>query len=88
MLHIFATKVTLARGLAVHGPEDNVAPLRDTLHDLFPSIQKWRAVPELAHVMSVLILAATILHHIDQRSLNAFRTFLWCHAILLLIRAA
>jgi hypothetical protein len=87
-LHISATKYTLSRSLAVYGPLDNVPPLRDTLHDLLPNTQAYRAIPELAHVLPVLTLAALILRNFDQRSLNAFRTFLWSHATLLLIRAA
>ena len=66
---------------SVHRP-----PLRDTLHELLPNLQTWRAAPEAGHLVSVLHLAAQMLWHFDQRSLDAIRTFLWVHGPLVVMR--
>jgi hypothetical protein len=61
-------------------------PLRDTLHELLPNLQAWRAAPEVGHLVSVLHLAAQMLWHFDQRALDAIRTFLWVHGPLVVMR--
>jgi hypothetical protein len=62
-------------------------PLPDVLHRALPNLQPWRAVPEALHLLPVLYFSAQLLFHLDQRSLDAFRTFLWVHGSLMVMRA-
>lgn len=95
-LHTAATGFTLRRGVEVYGRGGGgvdaaalgAGPLRDVLHDALPNLQRWRVVPEVGHLVPVLALVWCLLSHIDQRSLDAFRLFLWCHAALMATRAA
>ena len=61
-------------------------PLHDVLHELLPNMQPWRIVPEVGHLVSVLHLAAQMLWHFDQRSLDAIRTLLWVQGSLMVMR--
>lgn len=87
-LHTYATGFTYRRGVLVYGTSNSEPPLRDVLHDLLPNTQRYRIIPEIGHLIPVLVLVWSMLSHIDQRSLDAFRLFLWCHAALMLTRAA
>lgn len=62
-------------------------PLPDVLHVLLPNLQPWRALPEALHLLPVLYFSGQLLFHLDQRSLDAFRTFLWVHGFLMATRA-
>ena len=63
-----------------------VPPLKDVLHEVLPSMQRLRVLPEIGHTLPVLYLSGLMLAHFDQRSLDCFRTFLLAHGALLLTR--
>lgn len=85
MFHIYtATEVYnmgMARGL------DRMDPLYDIYQDFMPNLQTMRIVPEILHVIPVVILFIHIVYYQDDRSVSALRTMLSRHGLLMALRA-
>ncbi len=80
--HVLDFANAVGAGVAARRP-----PLPDVLHNVLPNLQPWRALPEALHLLPVLYFSGQLLFHLDQRSLDAFRTFLWVHGSLMVLRA-
>lgn len=64
----------------------NEKPLYDIIQVNLPNIQKYRFIPELLMLMPVLTLASLIIYHSNSSSVDALKTFLVKHGVLMLIR--
>jgi hypothetical protein len=71
----------------VRHPLYSAAPrLPDVLHDALPDLSRWRIGAEIGHVLPVLLAGGLMLRAFDQRALDALRTFLWSHGVLMALR--
>lgn len=102
-LHTLAARATYTAGVVTYGMT-GMRPLPDLVHAAVPSTQAWRAVPELLHILPILLLAGcwlaaaamsfppVLLGHAcaddNARMARSFRGFAASHAALLVLRAA
>jgi hypothetical protein len=61
--------------------------LPDVGHSTLPDLQSVSVVAEICVALPIALLAGLMLTHLDQRSLECARTWMWAHGFLLTLRA-
>lgn len=65
----------------------NEKPLLDMVHLNFPSLQKYRIIPEILHLIPVLYVFFLIFYNMGENSILALNKLLKTHGILLVMRS-
>lgn len=86
-LHQQATRRLFTWGTTIHPNFVMEPPLHDYIHETVPSLQAFRIIPEILHTLPIVIFALSIIRGLDAQALDAFRTFICCHGLLMLLRA-
>jgi hypothetical protein len=83
--HKYVSEYVYNKGLEVDLPL--FKPLYDIVQENTPNLQPYRFIPEILHLIPVLLLVYLIIYNYNNRSILALRKFLRVHGLLMFLRA-
>ena len=83
--HNYLTNFVYVKGLEIRLSASK--PLYDIIQRNAPNLQQYRIVPEILHLIPILLFLCLILYNSNANSVLALRKFLRVHAVLMVLRS-
>jgi len=83
--HRYLSDYVYTKGLSIN--LSSLSPLYDLIQQHSPNLQPYRIIPEILHLIPILLFIYLVIYYSDCKSVLSLRKFLRVHGILMLLRA-